>query len=76
MISWLLVNAPWHARNFPGSWLQRKRKNLNIKLNMKENESCHEIQDEVIKIEEQLGREAENYLVEVQEKCKNFSDLM
>ena len=43
---------------------------------MKENESCHEIQDEVIKIEEQLGREAENYLVEVQEKCKNFSDLM
>ena len=59
-----------------GTWLQRKRKNLKLKIRLKENESCQEIKKEVDKIEEQLGREAENNLRDVKEICKRFSGSM
>ena len=55
-----------------GTWLQRKRKNLKIKIRLSKNETNVELIDEVQKIEEKLYKEAQNNIKEVKEMCKEF----
>ena len=59
-----------------GTWLQQKRKCLIMKLRLKENVDNHDMKNQVDKIEDQLGKEAEINLKEVKDMCKNFSDSM
>ena len=50
-----------------GTWLQRKRKCLKMKLRLKENVDNHDMKEQVDKIEDQLAKEAEINLQEVKD---------
>ena len=47
-----------------------------MKMRLRENVDNHDMKNQVDKIEDQLGKEAEINLKEVKDMCKNFSDSM